>query len=1180
LISFNNQNRQNENGNYNCVQNDLKNSMNVSEGGKQYAHGRGGITTNGGGIGSGRSANRAAGSGNVLYDDREHFFNLSDMVIEGSQKSEYMMKLKNRKMISEYYRKLDVNECTVHINSIEVVNLHDEIYIYIYGKMKKCKDTNVYYYFVQNIHLHKYSMYQYYVDVDFIHYYNTSMDTDECQQHQHAEQFNYNSSSRLLSNICDAKSKEDEKKKKSKISKLHMSGNNNNVVSSDVVRTSVISSNPMSNSTSALKHIGAVRNGTMRGKGIEKGVTCTVSGNVNNNACTNNRNSNKCTMGPRRNNERDENNMAMVDNKYCKAKFTVKEEDNEQNYHSGSVITHHHPMVRLQHSSNIRDHKRYYHQYDEHGGHDEEEQGEQQYAQENMMRMYISEEEEEKGYNEEEYDEEEYVEAEYVEAEYVEAEYVEAEYVEAEYDEEEEEEEGEEEEMEDEEALEDNMGNMGNMSNMDNMDDDYDNVGVIEVGVEEEEGFEEEDDEFEGAYGPYADEEEHEQELEHVHIRERGQECAADVHMHIGVGVQNERSYADNINDGKRKKKRCSLSKNNESLVLTKGGGGGGVVESCSSSYYNNSNKHAIKKGGISSHAIAPSAVRGGGSVVVGVGPRIDDANNSSAFISMGKIKNMKKTNNNDKRGKLGAASLCTGYASKDHTAENKKGKDKENEKKRNTAEVVVVVPSANRDLYNSSREGCNHNNKENSEYNIRANRVGGKYNSSGGGKADDPSSSNVIGSNSGSNSGNNSRNNIDSNSGNNSRNNIDSNSGNNSRNNIDSNSGNNSRNNIDSNNGNNSCSSNGGGGYVKKTNVVEDTKKIKKNKIENAWNVESEQLPKMEKIMKEQKNGFENNKKKKKEKNRVDPDSWVFRVMKNYQSVNPGEKNGQVVVNNKKMERDNKNNELIDNEKEKELNQKGNKKEETEQEKRKKKKKKKKEKSKEKEQNGYRIGGKGKDDEDREIEEEEEEEEDDEDEQEQEQLEQQQQQQQQQREQMKGEEINANDKKIIIHNIHKNMDKKKINDCIIDRLKKYNDGHAVQIDIYQRNIKKVFPNSYNNYQNSYPNNYDNKVKGTEYSYAIAELDCRQSQQLLLDLGLYCNGIKLNIENFKEKKKTDIKKYNRKYNTFSTSFDGSKLKEDKFKNSFYRGGGGGPVVAGGGGRQWQLRFEAKDAAYA
>lgn len=210
---------------------------------------------------------------------------------------------------------------------------------------------------------------------------------------------------------------------------------------------------------------------------------------------------------------------------------------------------------------------------------------------------------------------------------------------------------------------------------------------------------------------------------------------------------------------------------------------------------------------------------------------------------------------------------------------------------------------------------------------------------------------------------------------------------------------------------------------------------------------------------------------------------------------------------------------------------------------------------------------------------------------------------------------VSANEKKIIIHNVHKHMDKKKINDCIIERLKKYNDGHAVQIDIYERSSKKYFGAPYiYQYNSNAPNankngsgtsgnvhasnnsdikNSSEKINGvananqpygssyeriniSEYSYAIAELDCRQSQQLLLDLGLYCNGIKLNIEQFKDKKKESSKfgkrfggfggytnsSNNNNNNSGSNECDGSnsaavegKGKEDKMKSHFHRGKG-------------------------
>ncbi|SCN26177.1 conserved Plasmodium protein, unknown function [Plasmodium berghei] len=278
--------------------------------------------------------------------------------------------------------------------------------------------------------------------------------------------------------------------------------------------------------------------------------------------------------------------------------------------------------------------------------------------------------------------------------------------------------------------------------------------------------------------------------------------------------------------------------------------------------------------------------------------------------------------------------------------------------------------------------------------------------------------------------------------------------------------------------------------------NKLENNKKSQKNE-QKVWNVEKcvDKFPKMENILKEEEK--KKNEKKKGKNNKVDPNSWVFRVMKNNQpdpTPNNNELNEKSVNNNNNNNKENEAGKM-----------KGKKNPEN---------------NKNIEYNNNIVTDNNESDGNISASDEDEKD--------------------------TNEEINVVDKKIIIHNIHKNMDKKKINDCIIDRLKNYNDGHAVQIDIYQRSAKKIFPNTYN-----YQNNYD---KFSEYFYAIAELDCRQSQQILLDVGLYCNGIKLNIEHFREKKKTDIKKFNKKFNTFNNNIiDLNKGKDYKFKGMHYRG---------------------------
>ncbi|SCM10758.1 conserved Plasmodium protein, unknown function [Plasmodium chabaudi adami] len=281
--------------------------------------------------------------------------------------------------------------------------------------------------------------------------------------------------------------------------------------------------------------------------------------------------------------------------------------------------------------------------------------------------------------------------------------------------------------------------------------------------------------------------------------------------------------------------------------------------------------------------------------------------------------------------------------------------------------------------------------------------------------------------------------------------------------------------------------------------NKLENNKKSQKSE-HKVWNIEkgTDELPKMEQILKEEEK--KKNEKKKGKNNKVDPNSWVFRVMKNNQpdgGSNDNDLNDKPVNNKDNDAGKNKGKKNTENNKHGEYNNIVT----------------------DNSESDANLSASEEDEKD------------------------------------VNDEINVVDKKIIIHNIHKSMDKKKINDCIVDRLKNYNDGHAVQIDIYQRSAKKMFPNTYN-----YQNNYD---KLSEYSYAIAELDCRQSQQILLDVGLYCNGIKLNIEHFREKKKTDIKKYNKKYSNFNTNLDINKAKDYKFKGMHYRGSMTTPIPKSG-----------------
>ncbi|VEV56903.1 conserved Plasmodium protein, unknown function [Plasmodium vinckei vinckei] len=270
--------------------------------------------------------------------------------------------------------------------------------------------------------------------------------------------------------------------------------------------------------------------------------------------------------------------------------------------------------------------------------------------------------------------------------------------------------------------------------------------------------------------------------------------------------------------------------------------------------------------------------------------------------------------------------------------------------------------------------------------------------------------------------------------------------------------------------------------------NKLENNKKTQKSE-QKVWNVEkgTNELPKMENILKEEEK--KKNEKKKGKNNKVDPNSWVFRVMKNNQpdaTSNNNDSNDKAVNNKENEAGKSKGKKNTENNKHGEYNNIVT------------------------DNSGSDANLSASEEDEKDV----------------------------------NNEINVVDKKIIIHNIHKSMDKKKINDCIVDRLKDYNDGHAVQIDIYQRSAKKMFPNTYN-----YQNNYD---KLSEYSYAIAELDCRQSQQILLDVGLYCNGIKLNIEHFREKKKTDIKRFSKRFSNFNTNLDINKGKDYKFKGMHYR----------------------------
>ncbi|ANQ10530.1 Uncharacterized protein PCOAH_00049040 [Plasmodium coatneyi] len=719
--------------------------------------------------------NKAGGEGGSPHQDSptnqqsdaDKFFNLSQINVEGCEKSGNTIKMKNKKTIAEYYDQLEINECTVHINSIEVINLHEEIYLYIHGKIKKNKSTNVFYYFVQNIHLHKYTVCQYYVDVDFVHYYY--LDVADQQLHQQLDQQLEESSQVSMvgkaitgSHALDVKGKDDGTKKKAKVSKLNAT---------------------LGEKTGIIPKMGE--------NGLKKGAV------------------KKTDVEP-----------VLTSTQKSKAKAsTIKGQLDEGNYPPGhaaygtgtkqSVLT----SSVMNKSTEGKNHlAKYPHSKPGDGFHHE----------------------------------------------------------------------------------------------------DDEEVDYLDVG--EEDDMEEDDEEQQ-------DLERFEEDLEEAEM-----ETEADAEM-------------AQLNRGsERGAKKGAYSKKDEAALLKRTQGLGKPVKKVTGQHDPES---------------------------IGTDATLKKSN---------KLKKEEEDVHTTNSNANGVGNTQT-QATNDGSAKKEGAKEK--------ADITAAA---------TTRAGMSIG-KEAEE-------------------KDDVTS---------------------------------------------------------------------------KPDATTDEKKMKKNKSDgsnNAWKVDSEEkCPKMETILKEEKTLNENGKKKKKEKeksSKVDPNSWVFRVMKNNTGANSAE-NGTPAGASQKVQEGAKHADGEKHAQEEKPTEEGETDVET------------------------------------------------------------------QEEETEEHEINANDKKIIIHNIHKNMDKKKIHDCIIDRLKNYNDGHAVQVDIYQRSAKKSFSSWFSSLS------YDKGKAPENYSYAIAELDCRQSQKLLLDLGLYCNGIKLSIEHFKEKKKTPdtAKRNNRKFNGFGggAPLDASKGKDDRYKNS-------------------------------
>ncbi|KJP89770.1 hypothetical protein AK88_00478 [Plasmodium fragile] len=771
-------------------------------------------------IGGGPGGGLHPTSNENQQSDMDKFFNLSQIHVEGSERSGNMLKIKGKQMIADYYNKLGISECTVHINSIEVINVHEEIYLYIHGRIKKNKNTNLFYYFVQNIHLHKHTVCQYYVDVDFIHYYYLDIvnqhveDTPELKERDKAITGGEG-------HVFDMKGKEDGTKKKYKVSKLNATlGGKTGILKGGEAVVACTSGAATTKSSSRLKQdpcnktINGLKKGAVKKADVEP-VLASTQGNVT---------------------------------KESKVKTSnLKGQMGEGNYPPGhatyntatkqSVLTFPSINKNTEGKNNLA-----------------------KYAQR------VSSPGDGFHGEEREYEEEEEEEGDYLDV-------------------------GDEEDIEE--------------------DDEED----AELDMEDDE--EEDDDEEEEEEG-----EAFEDDLEQVYEEDKKEEGALFKKAQGVVGKSVKKGMAQQ--DGECYVTNATLKKNK-----LKNEDEGGDTR--------NSN------------------VNGAGKTAGDGGSEAQERNDGSG-----------------RKQQMGVASPDGG-------------------KKERTKEKAAATPAG----MNTEKSSIGKEGEEEKDH------------------------------------------------------------------------------------------------VASKPTATTDMKKNKKNKSDgtnNVWKVDSEEkCPKMETILKEEKILNENGKKKKKEKeksSKVDPNSWVFRVMKSNTGTNSGENQTPATASHKVQE-GMKHDEGIKHVEEEKHTEEGETDVET------------------------------------------------------------------QEEETEEHEINANDKKIIIHNIHKNMDKKKINDCIIDRLKNYNDGHAVQIDIYQRSAKKVFPSSFNSVS------YEKGKTPESYSYAIAELDCRQSQKLLLDLGLYCNGIKLSIENFKEKRKTPeaAKRNSRKFSGFggAAPVDQSKGKEDRYRNSFFRG---------------------------
>ncbi|EUD65895.1 hypothetical protein C922_03619 [Plasmodium inui San Antonio 1] len=791
---------------------------------------------------------KGGGSGGSLHpqDDAEMFFNLSQINVEGSERSGNMVKMKNKKMIAEYYDKLGISECTVHIDTIQVINLHDEIYLYIHGKIKKNKSTNLFYYFVQNIHLHKYTVCQYYVDVDFVHYYYLDVveqqleDLTQVGSGRKAMIGSLGRAANPGSDLFDVKGKEDATKKKAKVSKLNATLGGK-VAIREAGEADATSSSRLKGDTN--KTVSGLKKGAVKKTEVEPILTSTQS------------------SIPKESKEKMSSIKGQLDEGILYPLGHAKYGTNTKQ----SVLT----SSMINKSSERKNHlAKYAQRYGTPG-----------------------------------------------------------------------------EEEEDEEAEEEQV--------------DY-----LDVGDEDDI---EEDDEEDADLDVEDDEEEQKRDL--AAFGEDPEESYEDVEVAAQAGAEIAKLSRGNERGAT---KGAAYSKRDEVALLKRSQGIGKPVNKVTGHHDPESNgtnatlkksnklkneDEDVHKGSINASRVGNGAGEGG--------TQMQAANDSSARKQQIASADGGKKEWTKQKGAITTTAAAAGMSSTGKEAEEKVANAKEGDGKDHVTSKTAETTDANK------------------------------------------------------------------------------------------------------------------------------TKKNRSDGSNNVWKVDSEdKCPKMENILKEEKTLNENSKKKKKEKetsSKVDPNSWVFRVMKNNGGANSGE-SGTPAGGTQKVQQGEKSAHG----------------------------------AKHSDEVKHGDGSKPTEEGETDVE--------------------------TQEEEAEEQEINANDKKIIIHNIHKSMDKKKINDCIIDRLKNYNDGHAVQIDIYQRSAKKLFPSSFSSA------NYDKGKAAENYSYAIAELDCRQSQKLLLDLGLYCNGIKLSIENFKEKRKMPeaAKRSNRKFNGFGggAPLNASKARDDRYRNSF------------------------------